>query len=139
MARMEFSGTDELMAQLYAETEKLEMRATEMLGAAGEYAAGEWRTAIERAQHAPPGKSGRATGDLMASVRASKPRKKGDRYEISIYPQGKDRHGQRMADIAFSLHYGTSRIRGDHFVDDAEENIGQNVFEIMADVWEKSE
>ena len=137
MARMTFSGTEEMMAALFAESEKLERKATEMLGAAGELAVKAWQTAISEAGHAPPGKSRRATGDLMKSIRASAVKKKGEAYVSSIYPHGRDRKKQSMADIAFSLHYGTSHITGDHFVDRAEELIEETVWDTMQAVWDK--
>lgn len=137
MARMEFSGTEELMDELFRESERLERKATEMLGEAGKVVITAWHEAIQEAGHAPPGKSGRATGDLMDSIRASAPKKNGSAYTSSIYPHGKDRRGQRMADIAFSLHYGTSRIKGDHFVDAAEDKAESAVDAVMEEVWKK--
>ena len=137
MARMEFTGTEEMMNELFRESERLGRKALEMLDAGGERAVKAWQNAIEKAGHAPPGKSGKATGDLIRGVRATAPKKKGERYECSIYPQGRDRKKQKLQDIAFTLHYGTSKIRGDHFVDLAEEEIEQTVHQIMADVWER--
>ena len=137
MARMEFSGTEEMMDALFAESEKLERKATEMLGRAGELAVKAWQDAIREAGHAPPGKSKRATGDLMKSIRASAVKKNGDAYVSSIYPHGRDRRKQSMADVAFSLHYGTSHIKGDHFVDEAEAKIDETVWEEMQAVWDK--
>ncbi len=137
MARMEFSGTQEMLDALFAESEKLERKATEMLGVAGELAVKAWQTAISEAGHAPPGKSGRATGDLMKSIRASAVKRNGEAYVSSIYPHGRDRKRQGMADIAFSLHYGTSKIQGDHFVDRAEELIEETVWDEMQAVWDR--
>ena len=137
MARMTFSGTEELMDQLFAESEKLERKATEMLGEAGKIAVKAWQNAIEKHGHAPPGKSGRATGDLMNSIRASAVKKNGDAYVSSIYPHGRDRRKQKMADVAFSLHYGTSKIKGDHFADDAEEEIEETAYRAMEAVWNR--
>lgn len=137
MARMEFSGTQEMMDELFAESERLERKATEMLGEAGKVVVKAWQDAIEAAGHAPPGKSGRATGDLMRSVRASKPKKNGEAYTSSIYPHGRDRRRQSMAQIAFVLHYGTSKIKGDHFVDDAEERAADAAEQVMEDIWNR--
>lgn len=137
MARMEFSGTQELMDQLFAESERLERKATEMLGEAGKVVVDAWKQAITEAGHAPPGKSRRATGDLLNSVRASAVKKNGDAYTTSIYPHGRDRKRQRMADIAFVLHYGTSKIKGDHFVDDAEAKADEAAQAVMEQVWNR--
>lgn len=137
MARMEFSGTQELMDELFAESERLERKATEMLGEAGKVVVDAWKQAITDAGHAPPGKSRRATGDLLNSVRASAVKKNGDAYTTSIYPHGRDRKRQRMADIAFVLHYGTSKIKGDHFVDDAEAKADEAAQAVMEQVWNR--
>lgn len=137
MARMEFSGTQELMDELFAESERLERKATEMLGEAGKVVVDAWKQAITDAGHAPPGKSRRATGDLLNSVRASAVKKNGDAYTTSIYPHGRDRKKQRMADIAFVLHYGTSKIKGDHFVDDAEAKADEAAQAVMEQVWNR--
>ena len=137
MARMEFSGTQELMDELFAESERLERKATEMLGEAGKVVVDAWKQAITEAGHAPPGKSRRATGDLLSSIRASAVKKNGDAYTTSIYPHGRDRKRQRMADIAFVLHYGTSKIKGDHFVDDAEAKADEAAQAVMEKVWNR--
>lgn len=137
MARMEFSGTQELMDELFAESERLERKATEMLGEAGQVVVDAWKQAITEAGHAPPGKSGRATGDLVNSIRASAAKRKGDAYTSEIYPHGRDRRRQRMADVAFVLHYGTSRLKGDHFVDQAEEKADEAAQAVMEQVWNR--
>jgi hypothetical protein len=137
MARMEFSGTQELMDELFAESERLERKATEMLGEAGKVVVDAWKQAITDAGHAPPGKSRRATGDLLNSVRASAVKKNGDAYTSTIYPHGRDRRKQGMADIAFVLHYGTSKIKGDHFVDDAEAKAEEATYAVMEQVWNR--
>lgn len=135
MARMEFSGTEEILDALFAESERLERKATEMLGRAGEVVVKAWQDAITAAGHAPPGKSGRATGDLVRSVRASAPKKNGEAYTSTIYPHGRDRKKQSMAEIAFVLHYGTSKIQADHFVDDAEDRARDAAEQAMEEVW----
>lgn len=80
MARLEFSGTQELMDELFAESERVERLAPQMLREAGEVVVDAWKEAITEAGHAPPGKSRRATGDLLASVKATGVKKKGDGY-----------------------------------------------------------
>ena len=137
MARMDFSGTEEMMAALFAESERLERKATEMLGAAGALVVRAWQDAIDEAGHAPPGKSGRATGEMRRSVRASKPKKSGEAYVSTIYPHGKDSRGVGNAEKAFILHYGTSKVSGDHFVDRAEEMAGDAAQAAMEEIWNK--
>lgn len=130
MARMEFSGIEEMMDALFKESERLERKATEMLGEAGKVVVEAWQDAIEAHGHVD-------TGDMKNSVRASKPKKNGEVYTSSIYPHGRDRKRQDNAAKAFILHYGTSKIHGDHFVDDAEEKAGEAVDQVMQEVWNR--
>ena len=130
MANMTFSGTQEIMDQLFAESERLERKATEMLGEAGKVVVKAWQDVIEEHGHVD-------TGDMRDSVRASAVKKNGDAYTSSIYPHGKDRKRQGNAEKAFVLHYGTSRIKGDRFVDEAEERAGDAAEQVMQDVWDK--
>ena len=136
MARMTFSGVDDVLDQLFRESERLERKATEMLGAAGEVVVKAWQDAIRNAGHAPPGKSKRATGALIENVRASKVNKKGEAYTTSIYPHGRDSRGVGNAEKAFILHYGTSKIKGDHFVDAAEDAAADAAEQAMQDAWD---
>ena len=130
MARMEFSGTQEVMDALFKESERLERKATEMLGEAGKVVVQAWQDAIEAHGHVQ-------TGDMKNSVRASAVKKTGEAYTSSIYPHGRDRKRQSNAEKAFILHYGSSKIRGDHFVDDAEEKADEAVEQVMQNVWDR--
>ena len=130
MANMTFSGTQELMDQLFAESERLERKATEMLGEAGKVVVKAWQDVIEERGHVD-------TGDMRDSVRAGAVKKNGDAYTSSIYPHGRDRKRQGNAEKAFVLHYGTSRIKGDRFVDEAEERTGDAAEQVMQSVWDK--
>ena len=130
MARMEFSGTQEMMDALFAESERLERKATEMLGMAGKVVVQAWQDAIEDHGHVD-------TGDMRDSVRASAVKKSGEAYVSSIYPHGRDRKRQSNAEKAFVLHYGTSRIKGDHFVDDAEERASEAAEREMEEIWNR--
>lgn len=118
------------MDQLFAESERLERKATEMLGEAGKVVVKAWQDVIEERGHVD-------TGDMRDSVRASAVKKNGDAYTSSIYPHGRDRKRQGNAEKAFVLHYGTSRIKGDRFVDDAEARAGDAAEEVMQKIWEQ--
>ena len=130
MARMEFSGTQEVLDALFKESERLERKATEMLGEAGKVVVKAWQDAIDAHGHV-------RTGDMRNSVRASAVKKNGEAYVSSIYPHGRDRKRQSNAEKAFVLHYGTSKIHGDHFVDDAEERAGDAAEQVMQEVWDR--
>ena len=130
MARMTFEGVDDVLDQLFKESERLERKATEMLGEAGKVVVQAWQDAIEAHGHVQ-------TGDMKNSVRASAVKKNGEAYITSIYPHGRDRKRQSNAEKAFILHYGTSKIHGDHFVDDAEERAGDAAEQVMQEVWDR--
>ncbi len=137
MARMEFTGTEVVLQEMFRESERFEKKAPAMLEAAGRVMTKAWNDAIAGAGHAPPGRSGRATGALGSSVEASRPKKAGETYSTTVYPRGRDRRGTRLAEIAFVLHYGTSHRNGDYFVDSAEDQAEAPVQEAMARVWEQ--
>lgn len=137
MAKMTFGGTDELMAELFAEQERLERKAAEMLGDAGKIVIQAWKDAITEAGHAPPGKSKRGTGAMIEGIKATAIKKNGDAYTCSVYPHGKDKKGVSNAEKAFVLNYGTSKIRGDHFVQAAEDKSATIAEEAMQRAWER--
>ena len=125
---MEFTGTEAVLQDLFRESERVARKAPAMLEAAGRVMVGSWRDAITEAGHAPLGNS----------VQASKPKKdKNDAYTTTVYPRGKDKRGTRLAEVAFVLHYGTSKRPGDHFVDRAEDLAEAPAQEAMARVWEQ--
>ena len=130
MANMTFSGTQELMDQLFAESERLERKATEMLGEAGKVVVKAWQDVIEERGHVE-------TGDMRDSVRADRPTRKGEVYTCTIKPHGRDRKKQYNNDKAYVLHYGTSRIKGDRFIDEAEARASEAAEQVMQDVWDK--
>ena len=116
------------MDALFAESERLERKATEMLGEAGKVVVKAWQDAIEAHGHVD-------TGDMKNSVRASAVKKNGEAYTSSIYPHGRDRKRQSNAEKAFVLHYGTSKIQGDRFVDDAEDRASEAATQAMEEAW----
>ena len=131
MARMEFSGVNDVLDELFRESERLERKATEMLGEAGQVVVKAWQDTIEARGHV-------RTGSMRDNVRASKVTRKGEAYTCSIYPHGRDgkRHGN--AEKAFILHYGTSKIKGDHFVDEAEERAADAAEAAMQNAWDRN-
>jgi len=55
----------------------------------------------------------------------------GDVRTIDIYPQGKDGRGIRNAEKAFILHYGTKRLTGSGWVDEADAICSNTVIPAM--------
>lgn len=111
MARMRSQGVEELAADLKKLDKDADAVQQEMLDAGAKSLVSDWKKGIESAGHVD-------TGAMKKSVRSSKTAKKRQR---EIYPRGKDEKGVRNAEKAFILHYGTSKIKGDRFIDAIEE------------------
>lgn len=114
MARFETTGLNELAEDI----EKLNLsdeETDEILLAGAEQVKNAWKFAA--AEH---GLS--HTGQMIESIGyPKKPNTVGGIKGIDIYPQGKDKKtGVRNAEKAFIQHYGTSKIKATHFVDDAD-------------------
>lgn len=117
MAKLMSEGMDDILAEL-ARLQDTDGVADRMILAGADEVKKAWQAEADSRGH-------RRTGAMIASVGyARAPKKAGDALTIDIYPQGKDRRGVRNAEKAFLLHYGTSRIPGDHWVDAAEEKAG---------------
>ena len=75
---------------------------------------------------------------MLASVAAGPVQTDGNDVKyIYVSPQGKDHKGVRNAEKAFINHYGTSKIKATHFVDDAETEASEKAVDAMQDVWNK--
>ena len=83
--------------------------------------------------HAPPGKSGRATGGLAESIqRKGSPKATEDGGEVIITFAGTDEHGERYGEIAAVLNYGSSSIPADHWIDNTVELVKPLAEQAMA-------
>lgn len=105
-------GANEFLREL----QKLgnDMRATEraMLQAGGEQMAQAWRNEIETRRHIK-------THAMLKNVKY-KIKTKSGHLRAEITSEGTDEHGMSNSAKAYMLHYGTSKIRGDHWIDAAE-------------------
>ena len=128
MALFEAEGFDELVADLKKNADLLDSAAPEMLQAGAAVVADAWRDAIQ--SHGLID-----TGDMLDSVAPSNLVNSSTEKKIAVYPQGRDRKGIRNAEKAFINHYGASRRKATHFVDDAETKAEGPAVEAMAAVW----
>lgn len=131
MARMEFSGVNDVLDELFKESERLERKATEMLGEAGKVVVNAWQSVITERGHV-------RSGAMRDNVRASAVKKNGEAYTTTIYPHGRDGKGHGNAEKAFILHYGTSKLKGDHFVDEAEDRAADAAEQAMQNAWDRN-
>ena len=103
-----------------------------MLLAGAEEVKRAWKETAERHGY-------RETGDMIESIRADKAPKSdaNDVRRISVYPRGEDRKGVRNAEKAYVLHYGTSKIHGSHWVDEADQDAGPMVQDVFEKIWDR--
>ena len=129
MARFDTSGLEDVIKSVVRLGEEGKAVGDEMLLAAAEEVKLAWKIAAGMHGHID-------TGDMINSVGYSRsPKTTGDIRSVDIYPQGKNRKGVRTAEVAFILHYGSSKIHASHWVDDADEDAGPRVKEAMERVF----
>lgn len=131
MAQFSTDGLNEIMAEMASMHESTGETAVEMLMAGAEEVKRAWKETAERHGY-------RETGDMIESIGyAKEPRWVGEIRSIDIYPQGKDRKGVRNAEKAYLLHYGTSKIHGSHWVDEADQDAGPLVQDAFEKIWDR--
>lgn len=132
MAQFSTDGIDQIAAKMAWMGEAAGEVADEMLLAGAEEVKRAWKETAERHGY-------RETGDMIESIRADKAPKSdaNDVRRISVYPRGEDRKGVRNAEKAFLLHYGTSRIRGSHWIEEAEQKALPTVQQVFGDIWDR--
>lgn len=138
MANLKWAGLDETYREMQAAGQQAGETAQRMIEAGAKECVTAWKTAIGMHGHAPPGISRRATGDMLNAVGVKFKKSRSGGRSAEVYPLGKDRHGKRLGEIAFVLHYGTSKHPGDHFVDDANEMAEIQATAVMKEIWEQS-
>ena len=128
MALFNGEGFDELLADLKQHSDLISTAAPDMLQAGAAVVADAWRDAI-RAHGLID------TGDMIDSVGPSDIVNTSSEKKIAVYPKGRDRKGIRNAEKAFINHYGATRRKATHFVDDAETKAEGPAVDAMAAVW----
>lgn len=132
MARFSTDGIDQIAAEMAWMGEAAGEVADEMLLAGAEEVKRAWKETAERHGY-------RETGDMIESIRADKAPKSdaNDVRRINVYPRGEDRKGVRNAEKAYVLHYGTSKIHGSHWVDEADQDAGPMVQDVFEKIWDR--
>lgn len=125
MGKVTTSGLNKLINNLSNFAEDFSEMEDKILDEAGEIFVEEWKEGIEQFGHVD-------TGDMQKSVKAKRSKKDAS---VEIYPHGKDRHGVRNAQKAAILHYGSSSIKGDRFVDDIEEKGEEKAVEAAEEIY----
>lgn len=132
MAQFSTDGIDSIAEEMAWMGEAAGEVADEMLLAGAEEVKRAWKETAERHGY-------RETGDMIESIRADKAPKSdaNDVRRINVYPRGEDRKGVRNAEKAFLLHYGTSKIHGSHWVDEADQDAGPMVQDVFEKIWDR--
>jgi len=131
MARFETDGLDDVLEEMERMGETIGETADKMLMAGAEEVKKAWKASAERNVH-------RDTGDMIASINyPRKPKTANGIRSIDIYPQGKDKKGVRNATKAFVLNYGTSKHKGSHFVDQADDKAAEPVQTVYRKIWDE--
>jgi hypothetical protein len=132
MARFSTDGIDQIAAEMAWMGEAAGEVADEMLLAGAEEVKRAWKETAERHGY-------RETGDMIESIRADKAPKSdaNDVRRINVYPRGEDRKGVRNAEKAYVLHYGTSKIHGSHWVDEADQDADPMVQDVFEKIWDR--
>lgn len=143
MARFRTDGIDNIIEQMKSLGELSGEVADEMLLRAAEEVKKAWREAAKRHKL-------KLTGQLIDSIGyPRRPKTVGDVRTIDIYPQGNSTYtigsdGKRVdrkkpvrnAEVAFVLHYGTSKKPATFWVDTADELAAVPVQEAMEEIWD---
>lgn len=128
MARFDTSGLDDLIRDMTRMGERSGEIAHAMVDAGVEEIRECWRDSAEAHGH-------RDTGDMIASIGSGPFIDMNDIVAKDVYPLGKDHKGVRNAEKAFVLHYGTRRIPGSYWVDDADDKAAPRVQSRLEQIW----
>lgn len=147
LARFSTEGLDDLFAELGYYDQMSGPTADKMLLAGAEAVKQSWREEAERRKF-------RDTSSMINNIGFSQAVKRASAIAfIDIYPQGTDKKGQRNAEKAFILHWGTASegaqkrrikkklwgpgIPRTLWVDKADEAAGPRVIEVYTRIWDE--
>lgn len=128
--KMDTKGLDGVAMEFLNMGKKAQRVADEMLRAGEKEAVSAWKAGIT-------GHGYVKSGAMLASVKGTKPRSANGGRLMDIYPQGADERNVRNAEKAFILHYGSSRIRGSHWIDEVNEAAEGPASEAMEETFNK--
>lgn len=131
MARFNTRGLDDIIHEMERMRQDSGPVAEEMVNAAVEEIRAQWKLSAQKHGH-------KDTGDLIKSIGIGPgPIRAGQLLFRDVYPRGKDKKGVRNAEKAFILHYGSSKIQGSYWIDDADEASGEPVRLVCQQIWDE--
>ncbi len=132
MGKFKVNGMDKLMA-VFDNMADIENVAPKMCEAAAEILERNLKNEIEAEFE---------RGDMYNSIKATKPKKVGDKHVVVVRPTGVNEHGERNMAVLMYLNYGYQNIRAKRFVPGRGTlkkvvNMSKNECEkVMQQVWE---
>lgn len=138
MAQLEMIGMDELFNEMLKMGEDTGQVASDMLEAATPILEKALEQSANRHGFAAPGKTGRGTGDMIASIdNFGVEMTRDGKLKTVVRTMSKDRHGNYNSEVAFVQNYGRSNMPATHWIDQAIAECENSVLEAMTEVWEK--
>lgn len=77
------------------------------------------------------------TGEMITSIKPTKPKRTGEGYSITVRPTGKDKKGIRNMEKACYLEFGTSKQKADPIISPAVRESEDDVAEKMQEVFDR--
>lgn len=105
MARFEVNGIEGFQDRILKREAAATAAIPKMLKAGGAVVA-----RVQREEISGTFNSSRTTGDLASSIASTNVKEEKGVKKVYVYPQGKNRRGQRNATVGFVLQYGRSRM-----------------------------
>lgn len=77
------------------------------------------------------------TGITLKSIKKTKPKTKKDGRTIYVYPQGKNKDGNRTAEVAFIANYGKKSQKAKPFITEANERSAEATTQAAMSVYDR--
>lgn len=137
MAKLYTVGTEAITREILNESKRAANAIPKMLNAGADELIKEEKRAIKNMFSS---KSSRSTGDLEKSIGKGKIQERNVKKEIDVYPQGKNRRGQRTAEYGSILQYGIkNRMDPYPWYSKARQKGDTKVNEAMMKEWENAD
>ncbi len=136
MAKLYTVGTEAITREILNESKRAANAIPKMLNAGADELIKEEKRAIKNMFSS---KSSRSTGDLEKSIGKGKIYERDGKKEIDVYPQGKNRRGQRTAEYGSILQYGRKNMTAKEWYSQARQKGDIKVNEAMMKEWENAD
>lgn len=136
MAKLYTVGTEAITREILNESKRAASAIPKMLNAGADELIKEEKRAIKNMFTS---KSSRSTGDLEKSIGKGKIYERDGKKEIDVYPQGKNRRGQRTAEYGSILQYGRKNMTAKKWYSQARQKGDTKVNEAMMKEWENAD